>query len=122
MTPGYKRTQSAGLRPLQVWVPDARRPGFAEECQRQALAAASADHADHELQDFLDQALADLFVAEDDNAGGIIGDLVTTAVGWRAFRLNANKLGSCPPQSGALRSRKQKIRHCNDLSLSCCCC
>lgn len=26
----------AGLRPIQIWVPDARRPGFAEECRRQS--------------------------------------------------------------------------------------
>ena len=78
MTPGYKRTQkrrdalrASGLRPLQIWVPDARRPGFAEECQRQASAAAAADHADRELQDFLDQALADLFDGENDDAGGL---------------------------------------------------
>ncbi|MFP4209326.1 MAG: antitoxin MazE family protein [Wenzhouxiangella sp.] len=26
----------AGLRPIQLWVPDARRPGFAQECRRQS--------------------------------------------------------------------------------------
>ena len=78
MTPGYKRTQkrrdalrASGLRPLQIWVADARRPGFAEECQRQALAAAAADHADRELRDFLDHALADLFDGENDDTGGL---------------------------------------------------
>ena len=29
--------REAGLRPLQIWVPDTRRPGFAEECRRQSL-------------------------------------------------------------------------------------
>ena len=29
--------RAAGLRPLQIWVPDTRRPGFAEECRRQSL-------------------------------------------------------------------------------------
>lgn len=29
--------KAAGLRPLQIWVPDTRRPGFAEECRRQSL-------------------------------------------------------------------------------------
>lgn len=24
------------LRPIQIWVPDTRRPGFAEECRRQS--------------------------------------------------------------------------------------
>ena len=26
----------AGLRPVQLWVPDTRRPNFAEECRRQS--------------------------------------------------------------------------------------
>lgn len=26
----------AGLRPVQLWVPDTRRPSFAEECHRQS--------------------------------------------------------------------------------------
>ncbi len=52
--------RAAGLRPVQVWVPDARRPGFAEECRRQSLAAAMADAADRDLDGFLDAALADL--------------------------------------------------------------
>jgi hypothetical protein len=25
-----------GLRPVQLWVPDTRSPGFAQECQRQS--------------------------------------------------------------------------------------
>jgi hypothetical protein len=36
----HKHRQSlreAGLRPLQIWVPDTRREGFAEECRRQSL-------------------------------------------------------------------------------------
>ncbi|QLQ24123.1 MAG: antitoxin MazE family protein [Dechloromonas sp.] len=28
--------RSAGLRPVQLWVPDTRRPQFAEECRRQS--------------------------------------------------------------------------------------
>lgn len=28
--------RKAGLRPVQIWVPDTRRPGFAEECRRQS--------------------------------------------------------------------------------------
>jgi hypothetical protein len=28
--------RAAGLRPLQIWVPDTRRPGFAQECRRQS--------------------------------------------------------------------------------------
>lgn len=52
--------RAAGLRPVQIWVPDTRQPGFAEECRRQALAVAAADAADNQLGSFLDAALADL--------------------------------------------------------------
>jgi len=31
------RLRRAGLRPVQIWVPDTRQPGFAEECRRQSL-------------------------------------------------------------------------------------
>ena len=50
----------AGLRPVQIWVPDTRRPNFAEECRRQSRLAAEADKADGDMQRFLDEALADL--------------------------------------------------------------
>jgi hypothetical protein len=29
--------RAAGLRPIQIWVPDTRRPDFAEACRRQCL-------------------------------------------------------------------------------------
>jgi len=50
----------AGLRPIQIWVPDTRRPGFTEECQRQSKLASQADRADVEMMDFMDQALSDV--------------------------------------------------------------
>ena len=28
--------RAAGFRPVQIWVPDTRREGFAEECRRQS--------------------------------------------------------------------------------------
>jgi len=31
------KLRAAGLRPIQIWVPDTRAPGFAEECRRQCL-------------------------------------------------------------------------------------
>ena len=52
--------RAAGLRPIQIWVPDTRRPGVAEECHRHAQAVAQADMADREMLDFLDAALMDL--------------------------------------------------------------
>jgi hypothetical protein len=71
-TPVSRRVQkrrdvlrAAGLRPVQIWVPDTRRPGFAEECRRQSLAVAAADEAGRDLQGFLNSALADL---DDGNA------------------------------------------------------
>lgn len=52
--------RAAGLRPVQIWVPDTRRPGFAEECRRQSRVVAVADAQDDNLDAFLDAALADL--------------------------------------------------------------
>ena len=40
--------RAAGLRPVQIWVPDTRRAGFAAECRRQSLALRkSRSEADH---------------------------------------------------------------------------
>ncbi|MCG5517417.1 MULTISPECIES: antitoxin MazE family protein [unclassified Ectothiorhodospira] len=54
--------RKAGLRPVQLWVPDTRRPDFAEECRRQCLLTAEADRADRadsDMQRFMDEALTD---------------------------------------------------------------
>ena len=51
--------REAGLRPVQIWVADARRPGFSEECRRQGQVAAKADLADPDLLEAMDAALAD---------------------------------------------------------------
>lgn len=50
----------AGLRPVQIWVPDTRRPDFTEECRHQSRLAAQADMADADVQNFMDEALADV--------------------------------------------------------------
>jgi len=47
--------RAAGLRPLQIWVPDTRKPGFAEECRRQSLSLRDDPH-EAETLDFLDAA------------------------------------------------------------------
>jgi hypothetical protein len=52
--------RASGLRPIQIWVPDTRRPGFAQECRRQALLVAAADAADPDLVSFMDAAFIDL--------------------------------------------------------------
>lgn len=50
----------AGLRPVQIWVPDTRRPGFAEECRRQSLAIASSEKADEQLERLMDVAATEV--------------------------------------------------------------
>lgn len=66
-TPAAERIQKrrlalrmAGLRPVQLWVPDTRQPGFAEECQRQSLLAGQTDQSDTELMKLMDDALLDI--------------------------------------------------------------
>jgi hypothetical protein len=48
--------RAQGLRPIQIWVPDTRRPGFAEEARRQCLAVNDAEH-DKEVFDFMDAVM-----------------------------------------------------------------
>lgn len=52
--------RAQGLRPIQIWVPDSRAPGFAEECARQAAIIDKANCADAELMRFMDSAAQDL--------------------------------------------------------------
>ena len=52
--------RAAGLRPVQIWVPDARLPHFAEECRRQSLLVAQADRADTGLHAIMGEPLADV--------------------------------------------------------------
>jgi hypothetical protein len=50
----------AGLRPVQIWVPDTRRPDFAAECRRQSRLVTQADMVDTDMQHFMDEALVDV--------------------------------------------------------------
>ena len=50
-----QRMRAAGLRPVQIWVPDSRDPDFAEKCRRQARAVAAGDQAGGEIVDFIAQ-------------------------------------------------------------------
>ena len=52
--------RAAGLRPVQIWVPDTRRPGFAEECRRQSALVAASDSRDPEFDMFLEEAAASI--------------------------------------------------------------
>ncbi|HEX5486181.1 MAG TPA: antitoxin MazE family protein [Limnobacter sp.] len=50
----------AGLRPVQIWVPDTRRPDFADNCRRQCQIVAQVDHADAELNQLMEEVLRDV--------------------------------------------------------------
>jgi hypothetical protein len=52
------KLRSAGLRPIQIWVPDTKRKGFAAECRRQCLRLRQ-DPAEQEILAWIERA-ADL--------------------------------------------------------------
>lgn len=55
-----------GLRPIQIWVPDTRAPGFEEEARRQSrLVAAESDF--DEVMDFIERVSV---LDEDDDGDG----------------------------------------------------
>jgi Protein of unknown function (DUF3018) len=39
-----ERLRQQGLRPVQIWVPDVRAPGFVAEAHRQSVLAAASPH------------------------------------------------------------------------------
>lgn len=41
--------RKAGLRPIQIWVPDTRKRGFAAECRRQSELVRNSPHEAEEL-------------------------------------------------------------------------
>jgi Antitoxin MazE-like len=47
-----RRLRAQGLRPIQIWVPDVRAPGFKEQAHRQSLAVAMSLQA-NEDQSFI---------------------------------------------------------------------
>jgi hypothetical protein len=49
------RLQMEGMRPIQIWVPDTRPSGFAEECRWQSLLLKLDPH-EKELLEFLEEA------------------------------------------------------------------
>ena len=60
--PGSERAQrhraklrQAGLRPIQLWVPDTRQASFAEECRRQS-ALVRDDPGEREVLDWIEAA------------------------------------------------------------------
>ena len=48
-----ERLRAQGLRPIQIWVPDVRAPGFRAEARRQSLAVAASPQASDD-QAFID--------------------------------------------------------------------
>ncbi len=56
----YRATlRAAGLRPIQIWVPDVRSRSFAAKAHRQSLAVAKSSHAE------IDQAFIDAISEQD---------------------------------------------------------
>jgi hypothetical protein len=53
-----ERMRAAGLRPIQIWVPDTRTSSFRSQAHRQSLAVARSAHAPED-QAFID-AVSDL--------------------------------------------------------------
>ena len=51
------RLRKAGLRPVQIWVPDVRSKSFAQAAHRQSLAVAESPHARRD-QAFVDAVSA----------------------------------------------------------------
>ncbi len=49
------RLRAAGLRPIQIWVPDTRAENFAEEARRQSLLV-SQRQSENEALDFIEAA------------------------------------------------------------------
>lgn len=52
------RMRALGLRPIQIWVPDARSPEFAEEAHRQSALVAAAANATNDM-DFVEEISED---------------------------------------------------------------
>jgi Antitoxin MazE-like len=55
-----RRLRSQGLKPIQIWVPDVRAPGFKQQAHRQSLAVVPRAHQD---QSFIN-AVSDLCLDE----------------------------------------------------------
>ena len=49
------RMKRAGLRLVQLWVPDTRAPGFAQECRRQSRIAAKDRRTEDEVMTWIDE-------------------------------------------------------------------
>lgn len=48
------RMRKAGLRLVQLWVPDLNSPGFASECRRQSLVAMKGKRAEDDVMTWIE--------------------------------------------------------------------
>lgn len=48
-----ERMRASGLRPVQIWLPDTKAPGFAAECRRQCLLLKGDPH-EKEIMDWIE--------------------------------------------------------------------
>jgi Protein of unknown function (DUF3018) len=53
MTLYRNRMRAAGMRPVQIWVPDTRSSAFAEICRKQSLAITKHDPGGDEIMRLL---------------------------------------------------------------------
>jgi hypothetical protein len=62
------KLRAAGMRPVQIWVPDTRAPDFAEECARQCrlVNAFEQTQEGREEAEFWDRVAADAWNNLDD--------------------------------------------------------
>ena len=54
------KLRAQGMRPIQIWVPDTRRPGFTEEARRQGAIVSASYSDDEDVQWWLDNAETEL--------------------------------------------------------------
>ncbi len=52
-----KKLRNAGLRPVQIWVPNTKEQGFAEKCRKQSLSLYK-DPSEEQVLDWI-EAVAD---------------------------------------------------------------
>lgn len=55
-----ERLRRAGLRPIQLWVPDTRGAGFAAECIRQSKIVELSDKNDDEIARIMEDSIENI--------------------------------------------------------------
>lgn len=52
--------RAAGLRQIQIWVPDTSCHGFSEQCHHQSRLVAQSDTKDEGLEQMMNEALSEI--------------------------------------------------------------